>query len=542
MKYINTDAPANKYLKAAAMDYFIDKSDLISEVVSAMKSGVPYLCVTRPRRFGKSYGANMVASFFGKAGSMRDFFSSQKVGKDSAAMAYCGKYDVVYLRGDKVTTKHVSGEKYVELIRNRLFSELKVLYPQAEISPDADMSDVFSSICEEYDDASLVFVVDEWDFILSREWTKDEDRKAYLSFLRDMLKDEEIIQLAYFTGVLPMPVFSSTSDLNMFAQFTMSETYELSTCFGFTEEEVDELYHRYSARRNNLLISRNDLRDWYEGYNCAQNVSIYNPQSVVFSLTTNSLADHWSRSGSDKEVFASISGRVGPVRDDIAKLTSGLSVPLVFSLKNSLFGGSSTRDDILSQMVVLGFLSYSDGEVKVPNRELMTEFEKMAREEPELDYIYQLASKSAEVLDAVRELQPGPIETVLEYAHNTESPLLQYNKESDLTAIVTLTFLSARNQYDVRREDKAGVGYVDFIFYPKKNFTMDGIILELKVDDTPENALQQIKDRQYILKFQGKLGERPHYLGRVLGVGIAYSKKTKKHSCRIEVLREAISL
>ena len=77
MKYINTDAPANKYLKAAAMDYFIDKSDLISEVVSAMKRGVPYLCVTRPRRFGKSYGANMVASFFGKAGSMRDFFSSQ---------------------------------------------------------------------------------------------------------------------------------------------------------------------------------------------------------------------------------------------------------------------------------------------------------------------------------------------------------------------------------------------------------------------------------------------------------------------------------
>ena len=311
----------------------------------------------------------------------------------------------------------------------------------------------------------------------------------------------------------------------------MSEARGLSTCFGFTEEEVDELYQRYCSISGNPFITRSDLRDWYEGYSSAQNVSIYNPQSVVFALAGNNLTDHWSRSGSDKEVFASISGRVGPVRDDIALLTSELSVPLVFNLKNSLFRGSSTRDDILSQMVVLGFLSYSDGEARVPNRELMTEFEKMAREEPELDYIYQLASKSAEVLDAVRELQPGPVET-----------LLQYNKESDLTAVVTLTFLSARNQYDMWREDKSGVGYVDFIFYPKKNFTMDGIILELKVDDTPENALQQIKDRQYILNFQGKLGERPHYLGRVLGVGIAYSKKTKKHSCRIEVLREAISL
>ena len=305
---------------------------------------------------------------------------------------------------------------------------------------------------------------------------------------------------------------------------------------------MDELYRRYCSLSDDPVISRDDLRDWYEGYNCARNVSIYNPQSVVFALTNDSLEDHWCRSGSDREVFASISGRVGPVRDDIAELTSGLSVPLVFNLKNSLFRGSSTRDDILSKMVILGFLSYTNKEARVPNRELMTEFEKMAMEEPELDYIYQLASRSAEVLDAVRKLKPGPVETVLEYAHNTESPLLRYNNESDLTAVVTLTFLHARNQYDMKREDKSGIGYVDFIFYPKYDLTLDGIILELKVDDTPENALQQIKDRQYILNFQGKLGETPRCLGRVLGVGIAYSKKTKKHSCKIEVLREAVTL
>ena len=72
---------------------------------------------------------------------------------------------------------------------------------------------------------------------------------------------------------------------------------------------------------------------------------------------------------------------------------------------------------------------------------------------------------------------------ILEYAHNTESPLLNYNNEAELTMIVNMVYLSARDSYRIEREDKAGIGYVDFIFYPLyKN--EDGIILEIKVDNT----------------------------------------------------------
>lgn len=60
------------------------------------------------------------------------------------------------------------------------------------------------------------------------------------------------------------------------------------------------------------------------------------------------------------------------------------------------------------------------------------------------------------------------------------------------------------------------------------------------MDHTAEEAIAQIKDRQYLLRFQGKLGEEPRYTGRILAVGIAYDKETKKHSCKIEVLREAL--
>ena len=124
---------------------------------------------------------------------------------------------------------------------------------------------------------------------------------------------------------------------------------------------------------------------------------------------------------------------------------------------------------------------------------------------------------------------------ILEFAHNTESPIFSYSSEIELSAVINLVYLAARDKYRVEREDKAGEGYVDFIFYPTRK-NEDALLLELKVDSTPEEAIQQIKDKNYALRFKGKLGEKPKYTGRILAVGISYSKKTKKHSCKVEVL------
>lgn len=62
----------------------------------------------------------------------------------------------------------------------------------------------------------------------------------------------------------------------------------------------------------------------------------------------------------------------------------------------------------------------------------------------------------------------------------------------------------------------------------------------MKVNHTAEEAIQQIRDREYALRFRGRLGQEPEYTGRILAVGIAYDKddKTKKHSCKAEVLRD----
>ena len=151
-----------------------------------------------------------------------------------------------------------------------------------------------------------------------------------------------------------------------------------------------------------------------------------------------------------------------------------------------------------------------------------------------LGYVYSLARESERMLAATLAGDTDTMADILAFAHDTESPILSYNSETELAAVVNLVYLGARDRYRVEREDKAGKGYVDFIFYPEIK-SADAVILELKVGSTPKRAIQQIKDKNYVLRLRGKLGETPKYTGRVLAVGISYNKRTKKHACKVEV-------
>ena len=230
-----------------------------------------------------------------------------------------------------------------------------------------------------------------------------------------------------------------------------------------------------------------------------------------------------------------IEKNVAEVRDDLALMISGISVPAKVQEYAATSMNLSTRDEIFSAMVVYGFLSYEDGKVCIPNKELADKFRDMLKKESSLGYVYRLAKESDRMLKATKAGDTAVMLEILEYAHDTEIPLLSYNNETDLTAVVNLVYLSARDSYVIQREDKAGRGYVDFIFYPVKKDD-DCIILELKVDHTAAEAIQQIKDRKYALRFSRKIGEEPRYTGRILAVGIAYEKESKKHSCIVEVL------
>lgn len=197
---------------------------------------------------------------------------------------------------------------------------------------------------------------------------------------------------------------------------------------------------------------------------------------------------------------------VHAVRDDLAMLVSKMAVPAKVREYAATSMELRTKDEIFSAMVVYGFLNYENGLVSIPNKELMEKFADMLQKEPSLGYVHRLAAVSDRMLRATLDGDTKTMEDILEYAHNTESPLLHYGNEAELTMLVNMVYLSARDKYHIERQDKAGIGYVDFIFYPIRRED-DGMILELKVDRTALDAVQQIKERKYALKFQGRLGE-----------------------------------
>lgn len=278
---------------------------------------------------------------------------------------------------------------------------------------------------------------------------------------------------------------------------------------------------------------------FFDGYHTASGDQLYNPRSVICALRDNQLANYWTSSGTYDSIFNYIKENVTDVRDDLVLMVSGERVESKMQEYAVTARELLTRDQIYSAMVIYGLLTYENGEVFIPNRELMDKFNELLLSNESLGYVHRLAKESAKMLNATLCKDTETMSEILEYAHNTESPIFTYNSEIELSAVVNLIYLAARDKYHIEREDKTGKGYVDFIFFPI-NPASDGIILELKIDHTPEKALEQIRTRDYLLKFQGRLGDAPRYTGRILAVGMSYDRKTKKHFCKVEILRNAL--
>ncbi len=339
------------------------------------------------------------------------------------------------------------------------------------------------------------------------------------------------------TGVLPIAKYSSGSEINMFKEYDMATKEKFSEYFGFSDVEVDALFDIYQQTTRNPKISRHDLRAWYDGYEVASGERLYNPRSIVCALTDNQLRNYWTNSGPYDEIFYYIKNNVEDLRDDVALMVSGEQVESQIREYAATADVLGTREQILSAMVVYGLLTYHSaaGKVSIPNRELMDKFNELLLSNESLGYVHNLAKESERMLRATLAGDTKTMSEILKLAHDTESPIFSYNSEIELSAVVNLTYLAARDRYRVEREDKAGQGYVDFIFYPERRGA-DALILELKVNGTPEKAIQQIKDKHYALRLQGKVGEKAKYTGRILAVGISYDRKTKEHRCQVEVL------
>lgn len=545
--YLNSKKPCLLLREEVSSAYFVDKTEILRELVPLIGQGEntareggkghKYVCITRPRRFGKTVMANMISAYFGRGMDSGGIFRKLRVSSFDWFEEHLNKHHVIHIMFNELPDECTTYEQYISRIKRRLLCDLMREFPEARIDPEDALWDAFNNMVEFGNGEKFIFILDEWDFIFHRKFIKEADKAAYIDFLSNLLKDQPYVEFAYMTGILPIAKYSSGSELNMFYEYTMATREKYSEYFGFTDAEVDELYQRYLRKEQSPKVSREGLELWYDGYQTVTGRRLYNPRSVVGALSDNQLGSYWTSSGPYDEIFYYIEDNTDTVRDDLARMVSGTPVPIKVQEYAATAMNLNTRDEIFSAMVVYGFLSYENGYASIPNKELMDKFSDMIRKEPSLGYVHRLAKESSRMLQATKDGDTETMAAILEYAHHTESPLNGYNSEAELAAVVSLVYLGARDTYYVEREDRAGIGYADFIFYPMSRED-DCIILELKVDHSPEDAIRQIKDRRYALRFQEKMGGQPRYVGRILAVGLAYDRKKKRHSCQIEILRE----
>ena len=161
-------------------------------------------------------------------------------------------------------------------------------------------------------------------------------------------------------------------------------------------------------------MTREGLRTWYNGYHTQTGDRVYNPRSVVAALTNNNLGNYWTSSGPYDEIFYYVRENTDAVRETLALLVSGVPVPAKVHEYAATSMELKTRDEILSAMVVYGFLNYENGCVSIPNKELMERFADMLQREPSLGYIHRLARESGRMLSATRAGDTKTMEEILE--------------------------------------------------------------------------------------------------------------------------------
>ncbi len=377
--YLNGSTAYTLYKSETVKPYFVDKSMMLKELFPLVEEGNNCICITRPRRFGKTVMANMISAFFAKECTSSDIFKNLSIGRCEEYQKYMNQYPVIHISFNELPKRCSSYEQYIERIERLLVKDIKREYSWLEIDDEAAVWDILMEVYASDPSIRFIFILDEWDFIFHRDFVTEEDKETYILFLSNLMKDRPYVRMAYMTGILPIAKYSSGSELNMFTEFTMAGSPAFSNYFGFTEAEVEILFGRYLGRHFNPQITMEGLRTWYNGYHAASGERIYNPRSVVQALRYDNLANYWTSSGPYDEIYYYIENNVDDVREDLVLMVSGISVQARIQEYAATSMNLKTKDEIFSAMVVYGFLSYENGRVSIPNKELMDKFNDVLR-------------------------------------------------------------------------------------------------------------------------------------------------------------------
>ncbi|WP_295094451.1 AAA family ATPase [Ruminococcus sp.] len=521
--YLN---PGNSSFMNNCDENYVDKTMLISLINDTINKSKKMTCVSRPRRFGKSFAAQMLCAYYDCSCDSHELFDNLKIAQDISYETHINKYDVIYIDMTGIKPYCNDYKAIRSFLVSKLTAELKAKYPDAVVDDDfpSTLINVYS-----ISNTKFIFIIDEWDAPIREAQDNPVIQEQYLEFLRSIFKNsgvtDRVIAAAYMTGILPIKKQKGQSAVSAFNEFTVLKPRKFAGYVGFTEEEVQKLCAEHD-------MDFETMKRWYDGYSFKGVGSVYNPNSVMQAIENDDFASYWTETSAAEGLMDYISKDYNGLTKTIAELIAGIEVeidPEGFANDLTTFRG---KDDVLTLLAHLGYLAYDadTSTVCIPNEEIRREFQKAVRKVNHTETLNRLKESEqlfADTLAGNEEAVAAQIEKI----HREETASLHYNSENSLRSVIKLAYYTYRDNYVQWEEMPAGDGFADVAFLPKYDSDYPILVIELKWKKTAETAIQQIKNRHYPDSFKG-------YGRNIILVGITYDKDDKPgertHICKIE--------
>ena len=531
--------------KSLNSEIYIDKSLLIKETNNVINTRQQFMCVSRPRRFGKSMAMEMLSAYYSCNHDSHPLFDNLKISSDKSYNKHINRYNVIHVNMQSFLSRSAGIDSMLDKLKKYITHDIATAYPDVSF---LDPEDFIQVQIDTYAHTGIQFIIliDEWD-CLFREYKENPDtQKKYLDFLRSWMKDQDYVALAYMTGILPIKKYGTHSALNMFTEFSMTDPRRLAPYFGFTGEEVRELCRQYN-------MPFEEVKAWYDGYELSYESSIsdasvlsedgknisradsriicsmYNPKAVVESMLSHQLAPYWNQTETYEALKVYIQMNIDGLKDAVTSMLTGQNINVNIRGFDNDMTSFSNKDDILTLLIHLGYLSYHQKSetVTIPNKEVSEVYITSIERIESWKEVFQALSASKSLLESLWECDGESVAAGVDMVHD-EIAILKYNDENSLSCCIHMAFFFAREYYNIFRELPSGKGFADVVYIPRPlHADKPAAVIELKWDKSAHGAIAQIKNRQYCSSLKD-------YNGNLLLCGINYDSKTKKHTCAIE--------
>ena len=532
----------SSYVEAVTNYYYVDKTLLIRDFIDTLPKVSLF---TRPRRFGKTLNMDMLRVFFEK--SDRDtsvFFQDKAIWKcGERYRAFQGRYPVIYLSFKDVkysnwedARKDISEclasefARHAELADSSKCNVREKTYYQSIVSGTPDGVDLsrslsmLSSMLHKHYGEAAVIIVDEYDTPIQQGHLNGYYQEV-VDFIRNLFsgafKDNSDLAYGFLTGILRVAKESIFSGMNNLKVQTIMEP-RFSSYFGFTKDEVAELL-TYYGKSDKL----NEVCEWYDGYRFG-NSDIFNPWSVINYVDEGCVPKAFWQSTGSNEIIGEIAAAATPeITENLRKLMQGETVTTYIDTDVIYPRVTENPASIYSFLLITGYLKnaeivpQADGNfmcrVEIPNKEITFVYSKeiLSKVVP-----IQSQSTAVKIQQAIFERDFKKLQSAIEEFIVQTISHHDGSNEGFYHGLMLGLCSALNNAYRLKSNREAGFGRFDIELLPIFQ-DLPGFIIELKAtrdksvdfEKLADEALEQIKDKQYSLEMQEAGVKEIHCIG-----------------------------